>query len=149
VVGSRWANGLIVVVLALIIEGYRRKKSSLLYVATAVTLGVGVWYFPKIWKTNVEYEFLVNSLIITVLTMIISLSIGMLAGYGLARFTGISGAVILIVALGFRALPRTAFVLPYFFGAVKIDTWLEAIFRSSTSSRFSTPGSFWYSHSWP
>ena len=30
-----------------------------------------------------------------------------------------------VVALGFRALPRTAFVLPYFFGANRVDQWLR------------------------
>ena len=90
-----------------------------------MTLWYGLWRFPKIWETESTYEFLINSIVVTVLTMLISLTIGLLAGYGLARYTGISGAVILIVALGFRALPRTAFVLPYFFGANRVDRWLR------------------------
>ena len=93
--------------------------------ATAV-ICVALWRFPRIWEANDEYDFLVSSVVVTMLTMLISLSIGLLAGYGLARYTGISGAVILIVALGFRALPRTAFVLPYFFGAKEIDEWLAS-----------------------
>ncbi|MXV98831.1 MAG: carbohydrate ABC transporter permease [Acidimicrobiaceae bacterium] len=93
--------------------------------ATAV-ICVALWRFPRFWEANDEYDFLVNSVVVTLLTMLISLSIGLLAGYGLARYTGISGAVILIVALGFRALPRTAFVLPYFFGAKEIDEWLTS-----------------------
>ena len=90
-----------------------------------MTLWYGLWRFPNIWETESTYEFLINSIVVTVLTMLISLTIGLLAGYGLARYTGISGAVILIVALGFRALPRTAFVLPYFFGANRVDRWLR------------------------
>ncbi len=89
------------------------------------TLWFGFWRFPRVWVTEDTYDFLINSIVVTVLTMLISLSIGLLAGYGLARYSGISGAVILIVALGFRALPRTAFVLPYFFGANRIDAWLR------------------------
>ncbi|MEO0491923.1 MAG: carbohydrate ABC transporter permease [Actinomycetota bacterium] len=90
-----------------------------------LTLWYGLWRFPKIWETESTYEFLINSIVVTVLTMLISLTIGLLAGYGLARYTGVSGAVILIIALGFRALPRTAFVLPYFFGANRVDQWLR------------------------
>ncbi len=90
-----------------------------------LTLWFGLYRFPRIWETEDTYDFLINSVVVTVLTMIISLSIGLLAGYGLARYSGISGAVILIVALGFRALPRTAFILPYFFGANRIDQWLR------------------------
>ena len=90
-----------------------------------LVLWYGLWRFPRIWITEDTYDFLINSIVVTVLTMLISLTIGLLAGYGLARYTGISGAVILIVALGFRALPRTAFVLPYFFGANRVDEWLR------------------------
>ncbi len=93
--------------------------------AVIAVLLAAVWRFPAIWDTEPEYDFFINSIVVTVLTMIISLTIGMLAGYGLARYTGISGVVILIVALGFRALPRTAFVLPYFFGANRADQWLS------------------------
>lgn len=96
------------------------------FVAVALVIFAALWRFPRIWEANDEYDFLINSIVVTVLTMIISLSIGLLAGYGLARYTGISGAVILIIALGFRALPRTAFVLPYFFGAKEIDDWLAS-----------------------
>ena len=90
------------------------------FVSVGFVLAVGFWWFPRVFEVNDEFDFFINSVIVTVLTMLISISIGLLAGYGLARYTGISGAVILIVALGFRALPRTAFVLPYFFGAQKL-----------------------------
>ena len=90
------------------------------FTSVGLVLGMGFWWFPRVFEVNDEFDFFINSIIVTVLTMIISISIGLLAGYGLARYTGISGAVILIIALGFRALPRTAFVLPYFFGAQKL-----------------------------
>ena len=105
--------------------GRRVERSWPFFVASAAVIAIGLWRFPKIWEVEDEYDFLINSIIVTVLTMLISLSIGLLAGYGLARYSGISGAVILVVALGFRALPRSAFVLPYFFGANRIDDWLE------------------------
>lgn len=87
------------------------------YVAAALYVGAAIALAPKLWETSQEYEFFINSVIVTVATVIVSMSIGIVAGYGLARYVGISGAVILIVALAFRALPRTAFVIPYFFVA--------------------------------
>jgi len=90
------------------------------FVSVGLLLGIAFWWFPRGFEVNDEFDFFINSIIVTVLTMLISISIGLLAGYGLARYTGISGAVILIIALGFRALPRTAFVLPYFFGAQRL-----------------------------
>ena len=106
-------------------SGRRLENGRAFFFAAAGVIALGLWQFPNIWRAEDEYDFLINSIIVTVLTMLISLSIGLLAGYGLARYTGISGAVILIIALGFRALPRSAFVLPYFFGATRIDQWLE------------------------
>lgn len=87
------------------------------YIGMVLFLGAAILAAPSIWETSQEYEFFINSIIVTTATVLISISIGIVAGYGLARYVGISGAVILIVALAFRALPRTAFVIPYFFGA--------------------------------
>lgn len=97
--------------------GRRARRPAPFYIGVLVILGGAIWLFPNFFETATEYEFFINSIIVTVLTVLISISIGLLAGYGLARYTGISGAVILLVALAFRALPRTAFVLPYFFAA--------------------------------
>ncbi len=107
------------------------KYNKYFYGAVILVLGFGVWLFPRLFETSRSYEFFVNSMIVTVLTVVISITIGLLAGYGLARYTGISGAVILIVALGFRALPRSAFVLPYFFTANRLgilDSRLVLVF---------------------
>ena len=128
---NMWNVGLYILVAALLalavaLIGRRFRISWPFSVASGVILLGAFWLFPRIWEPNDEFDFLVNSIIVTLLTMAISLSIGLLAGYGLARYTGISGAVILIDALGFRALPRSAFVLPYFFGATRIDDWLES-----------------------
>lgn len=81
-----------------------------------IILGVIVW-LPQ-WLDLAEfYGFFLNSIIVTVGTLAISISIGCLAGYGLARYSGVAGVVILFVALAFRALPRMAFILPYYYFA--------------------------------
>jgi multiple sugar transport system permease protein len=116
---NMWAVGLFFLVLALVIAMLvvLKKRSQTDWPFTLVIVGV-LWValtvFPIMFAMNREFDYFVNSIFVTVLTVIISITIGLLAGYGLARYSGISGAVILIVALGFRALPRTAFVLPYF-----------------------------------
>ena len=60
------------------------------------------------------YTYFINTIFVTALTIIVSISIGCLAGYSLARYAGMAAVVILIAALAFRALPRLAFVLPYY-----------------------------------
>ncbi len=90
------------------------------YVSVVAILAFALWLFPRVFEVADEYYYFVNSLIVTALTVLISISVGLLAGYGLARYTGVSGAIILVVALAFRALPRSAFVLPYFFTAERL-----------------------------
>lgn len=58
--------------------------------------------------------FFVNSVIVTTGTVTISLAIGCLAGYALARYPGRLGFWILALALIFRSLPRISFLLPAF-----------------------------------
>jgi multiple sugar transport system permease protein len=70
---------------------------------------------PRVANMAEFYGYFLNSVIVTVGTLVVSISIGSLAGYGLARYSGILGVVILVTALAFRALPRMAFVLPYYF----------------------------------
>jgi len=91
-------------------------KSAVYFGATALFVAI-LFLLPQFVKFAEFYNFFLNSVIITVGTVIISISIGCLAGYGLARYSGIAGVVILLVALAFRALPRIAFVLPYYFFA--------------------------------
>ena len=116
---NMWAVGLFFLVLAGAVAAILlvRKRYETTWPFTLAVLG-SLWFaliaFPRVFDMNREFDFFVNSIFVTVLTVIISISIGLLAGYGLARYSGLSGAVILIGALGFRALPRTAFVLPYF-----------------------------------
>jgi len=73
-----------------------------------------IWAIPQMMETDRFYDFFVNTLIVTVGTIVISISIGCMAGYALARYVGILGVILLLAALGFRALPRFAYVLPYY-----------------------------------
>jgi len=112
--------GILVPILFIVFSFIERESGWPYFSTVAVVLGIGLWWFPRVFEVEDNYWFFVNSIIVTVLTMLISISIGVLAGYALARYSGISGAVILIIALAFRALPRTAFVLPYYFAAQKL-----------------------------
>lgn len=73
-----------------------------------------LWGIPRLVETAKFYDYFINTIIVTVGTVIVSLSIGCLAGYALARYSGLLAVFILIAALGFRALPRLAFILPYY-----------------------------------
>ena len=88
--------------------------NGILYGGVFIAFIVLLWAVPRLLDTAEFYDYFVNTMIVTVGTILVSISIGALAGYGLARYSGIASVVILIAALAFRALPRLAFVLPYF-----------------------------------
>ena len=80
--------------------------------AAAVALLLGL---PRLVNTAEFYDYLINSVIVTLGTLAVSLSIGALAGYGLARYRHIVSVYILVIALAFRSLPSLALVLPFYY----------------------------------
>ncbi|MYD08420.1 MAG: carbohydrate ABC transporter permease [Chloroflexi bacterium] len=89
-------------------------NSTWIYIAGLVGYGLLLWAIPQMVYMQKYYNYFINTIIVTVFTILISISIGCLAGYSLARYAGMAAVVILIAALAFRALPRLAFVLPYY-----------------------------------
>ena len=89
-------------------------SSAWLYIGGLLGYGALLWAIPQLVYMQKYYQYFINTIIVTVFTILISISIGCLAGYSLARYAGMAAVVILISALAFRALPRLAFVLPYF-----------------------------------
>ncbi|OZM80168.1 carbohydrate ABC transporter permease [Pseudonocardia sp. MH-G8] len=70
--------------------------------------------FVDLWQTTLFYQYLINTLIVALISTVAALVIGLPAAYALSRFPGWVSAVLLIVALIFRALPRFAVVLPMY-----------------------------------
>jgi trehalose/maltose transport system permease protein len=76
-------------------------------------LGLTAQHYRAIWIDNAFYQYFLNTLFVTVGVVTISLTIGTLAGYGLARTRTSLTFWILIVALIFRALPHSTLVTGY------------------------------------
>ena len=60
-------------------------------------------HYGTLWLEEGFTYFFINSMIVTVGTVVISISIGCLAGYALARYSGRLGFWLLFFALIFRA----------------------------------------------
>ena len=70
--------------------------------------------YSRLWIEQKFYRNFLNTALVTVFTVTISLSVGCLAGYALARYRGSLGFWLLLVALMFRAIPHSS-LLPSFF----------------------------------
>jgi multiple sugar transport system permease protein len=70
--------------------------------------------FVDLWQTTYFAQYLVNTLAVAVVSTIVALAIGIPAAYALSRFPSYTSALLLVLALIFRALPRFAVVLPMY-----------------------------------
>ena len=70
--------------------------------------------YVNLWVGKEFYRNFLNTAIVTIGTVTISLTVGCLAGYALSRYRGAVGFWLLLIALVFRALPHST-LLPSFF----------------------------------
>ena len=77
----------------------------------------GAWVEKEFWRA------VVNTAIVTVSVVAISLTLGTLAGYALARSTYNYSIYILIVALVFRAMPHITLVSGYLLPFFQLGIW--------------------------
>jgi multiple sugar transport system permease protein len=70
--------------------------------------------FVDLWQTTQFYKYLINTVVVAVISTVVALVIGLPAAYALSRYPGWISAVLLIAALVFRALPRFSVVLPMY-----------------------------------
>jgi multiple sugar transport system permease protein len=70
--------------------------------------------FVDLWETTYFAQYLGNTLIVAVISTVIALIIGLPAAYALSRMPGYISALLLVLALIFRALPRFSVVLPMY-----------------------------------
>lgn len=104
----------VLLVALLLFAEYLPLPKQLTYTIGVAGFVVILWAIPTLFDTAQFYDYFINTLIVTVGTVLVSISIGCLAGYALARYVGLAGVIVLFAALAFRALPRLAFVLPYY-----------------------------------
>jgi len=104
----------VLLICLLLFAEYIPVRNGAVYALAAVGFIALLWGIPRLVDTAKFYDYFLNTIIVTVGTVLVSISIGCLAGYALARYAGIISVIVLIAALGFRALPRLAFILPYY-----------------------------------
>ena len=75
--------------------------------------GITTQHYTNVWIENNFYKHFINTMVVTLGVVSISLTIGTLAAYGLARTRNQWVFWILIVALIFRALPQSTLVTGY------------------------------------
>jgi multiple sugar transport system permease protein len=102
-------------------------------------IGLTTEHYEAVWGENQFYRNFMNSMIVTAGVVTISLTVGTLAGYGLARSGSNLAFWLLILALIFRALPHSVLVagyLPWFINSAEI---LRPIFGELSPTLYGQP----------
>lgn len=86
-------------------------------------VGATLEHYEAVWIRNAFYRNFLNSMLVTGGVVLISLTCGTLAGYGLSRSGARIAFWVLIIALVFRALPHSVLVagyLPWFINSADL-----------------------------
>ncbi len=102
-------------------------------------IGLTTEHYRAVWVENEFFRNFLNSMLVTAGVVTISLTVGTLAGYGLARSGSNLAFWLLIIALIFRALPHSVLVtgyLPPFINSAEI---LRPIFGEAAPTLYGQP----------
>ncbi|WP_205859882.1 carbohydrate ABC transporter permease [Cochlodiniinecator piscidefendens] len=102
-------------------------------------IGFTTEHYKTVWVERGFFNNFQNSLIVTVGVVTISLSVGTLAGYGLARSGSTLAFWILIIALIFRALPHSVLVAGYLPVFISSAEWLAPILGENAPTLYGKP----------
>lgn len=102
-------------------------------------IGLTTAHYQAVWIDNEFWRNFVNSLIVTVGVVTVSLTVGTLAGYALARSGSQLAFWILIIALIFRALPHSVLVAGYLPVFVNSAAILEPILGENAPTLYGQP----------
>lgn len=102
-------------------------------------LGATTEHYRTVWVDRGFSDNFQNSLIVTAGVVTISLTVGTLAGYGLARSGSTLAFWILIVALIFRSLPHSVLVAGYLPVFINSAEWLAPILGENAPTLYGKP----------
>ncbi|MCV6586594.1 MAG: carbohydrate ABC transporter permease [Marinibacterium sp.] len=102
-------------------------------------LGLTTEHYRTVWIERGFINNFRNSLIVTAGVVTVSLTVGTLAGYGLARSGSTLAFWILLIALIFRALPHSVLVAGYLPVFINSAEWLAPILGDNAPTLYGKP----------
>ena len=113
-VGIMAAALLIVWLLPGAIKAFESAASGLGFaILSRPLIGFTMEFYREVWIDKAFYRQFINSLIVTGGVVLVSLTVGTLAGYALARTRTSFAFWLLLIALAFRAMPHSVLVAGY------------------------------------
>ena len=86
----------VILICLLLFAKYIPIENGYIYLFVVVGFVALLWGIPHLVETAKFYDYFINTIIVTVGTVVISISIGCLSAYSLARYSGVLGVIVLI-----------------------------------------------------
>ncbi len=102
-------------------------------------IGLTTEHYEAVWIDRGFLRNFTNSMIVTCGVVTVSLTVGTLAGYGLARSDSLIAFWLLVLALVFRALPHSVLVAGYLPFFISSGEWLRPIFGEAAPTLYGKP----------
>lgn len=99
--------------------------------------------FQNLWETTYFSQYLVNTAVVAVISTVVALILGIPAAYALSRFPGYVSAILLLLALIFRSLPRFSVVLPMYEISKSIGIYDTTFALAAALVAINQPFSIW------
>ncbi|MEJ5914659.1 carbohydrate ABC transporter permease [Pseudokineococcus sp. 1T1Z-3] len=99
--------------------------------------------FVDLWQSTNFYRYLINTSVVAAWSTVVALLIGLPAAYALSRVPGWVSVVLLVLALVFRALPRTAVVLPMYEISTQLGIYDTTLALGAALIAINQPFSIW------
>lgn len=105
---------ILVPILMMINAAIRPIKEILTYPPQFISTNVTFRYFEKVIFNEKYQTYFINSTILAVSTLVITIGLGLLAGYGFSRFNMPGGRAMLLGIVALLMLPPVVIIIPYF-----------------------------------
>lgn len=80
-------------------------------------------YYLEVVRNDMFRMSFANTMLISVVSVLISIVVGAPFGYALSRYTSSGSFTLLMISLIFRALPGMVFIIPYYYISMKIGLY--------------------------
>jgi multiple sugar transport system permease protein len=100
-------------------------------------------YYVEVFTQEIFQMSFINTMLISISSVLISIVIGAPFGYALSRYTNSGGFILLMISLVFRALPGMVFIIPYYYISINLGLYDTKILLILITVATNQPFTIW------
>ena len=100
-------------------------------------------YYLEVFKNEIFNMSFLNTMVISISSVLISIIVGAPFSYALSRYTDAGSFVLLMISLIFRALPGMVFIIPYYYISINVGLYDTKILLILITVATNQPFTIW------